>query len=1648
MYRDLTKRILALALSVCMIAGMVDLSGFTVRAADVDLSEYSIEFDGAPGGALSVPYDGSDHEPGVSVKHNLDGSTLTEGTDYRLVYSNNKDAGTASVTAVNLSDDTDAISENFTITQRDIVANGSFPSSADLAQEIASSSTTVTPQITVTDSGNQDYTNLVGRMSDSAVPDVDFTYSFKNNKGPGTATVTITGRNNYTGTKEITFTISLLEGSKISFDFLNDMSKGMSYTGLGIEPEIADTVAYDGEKINKSDYEPVYTDNVYAGQGKAWIKVTKGRYSGLESEPKEFTIRKNISPNAKFEQKVELGKNIPDKPYKKVTGGVKLEEEDLVLIDPEHPNTPLKWGVDFEITENSYSNNTAEGTASVKIFGIGKYSGNRTETFEIVSTRLNDPEMVNPYGADGKAEYIYDINADGSDKDLFEEVKKNVVVSNGDVTYTEGEDYTVSRAPGDAGTSAGTHYIVVESTGTGQLKAGDSVRRSYVIKPRSLKDPGMRLSITNYTNPVYDGRPKTPGLQIVYEPSPGRSKTLTAGVDFVMPLNYTNNTDASTPENSAGVKATGKGNFGDETDWYSFDIEPIELVDKKVNPATGNATVAVDGLADPKDYVYTGKDIEPNVSVTHTTRGALVKNKDFTVSYENNLNVGGLAKIKISGTGNYKGDLERTFTITERDIGDAAVNIQVPATMQYTGQKLMPPVTIRHGGNTLTENTDYTLSYGDNIQKGSGSVTITGMGNYKGTVPKTFVITARNIAAGTLNVSDQATGYDFAVGTADDRRYPYDGQEVKPSLTVSYTNAEAGMENVSLSEGTDYELEFSRNKEIGQATVTIKALESGNYTGSKQVTFTIKGELSNTTFTNVQIPEQVYSSNPIVPENAKVTFDGKELVFGKDYEVFCENNDNTDAGDATATFEGKGDYYGRAENIPFTIRKFDLSIDDLEEKEYIIDNIAETYPFIEVGHQLQPLPVITHNGHLLTKDTHYYVAYGDNNKIGKGTLTIQGDEQNYTSSRQKEFQIVPYDLAADYAEGHVEVQGIADVILDSVIAGTDTNAQMTEDGQVVMSDLKVMYTPVDLDGTELTTRPLALNDEFEVFYRDNKKIGTATITINGVGNFGGTITKTFRIRGDLSSERTKVTVADCEYSPAGNTPEPTLTYTYDNGTMETLTTGVDYEVSYENNTDSTVKSGAKAKAIISPKMSEDGMSVEGNYAQSGADPRAAEFEILQRDLTKTIGTEGNPKDPSLDVTGLVEDGYEYNGLEIVPELQITCDEIALSVGEQGDYTIAAENNKNVYTFAETEEGGRGERLLPTVIVSAVKDGDGNYTGNYKGGFQMEFKINPRQISEETIKTLLRIKGEEYDDTVVPEVDYTGKAIRFPLDPDDPINGGNDMSVTWNKEGQNTSLVENRDYSVSYADNTKIGEAKIIISHVEFSNYEGTYERTFKIMASIEVVDQENPPIKYMTLDFDHNVPFGIVDVYPNLIFEDYSGVLCGDTNEPKILEEGIDFEIVTAENQGDTPECSKNNQNVAREDAENEDERPLVVVRGIGCYRGVVKRYYNIIPKNLSTDQGDITAEFADTVTSEDFENAYIYTGEPIRPTIQVRNHGQLMVPEVDYTIVGYENNTEISTENRQASVTIQAVDGSNYEGSKTFYFNIIIQWIDRQRTQ
>ena len=670
----------------------------------------------------------------------------------------------------------------------------------------------------------------------------------------------------------------------------------------------------------------------------------------------------------------------------------------------------------------------------------------------------------------------------------------------------------------------------------------------------------------------------------------------------------------------------------------------------------------------------------------------------------------------------------------------------------------------------------------------------------------------------------------------------------------------------------------------------------------------------------------------------------------------------------------------------------------------------------------------------------------DNVNVGTGGLTIVGIAPNYENQYQKEFEIQPYDISASYAQGHIELRNVVkQVSWEEALAGTASGVELTKDsGGVVQTNLEVWYTPVDLDGIDQTPRQLE-STEYNVTYENNNTIATATLKVTGKGNFTGTVTEDFKIVGDLSGDKAVMTVEDWTYTPpkngvVTNTPEPVVKYNVEypvGGSAEvTLKKDEDYKVEWSDNENATLN-GASAKVKITAVYEDDGTTLKGSYTGE----QEKEFQILQRDLSKL------EEDPLLSMTGLLEDGYEYTGSPIVPKLQVSCDGTDLTWILSGaestedydyDYEISAVNNTDVYEYAEGPDGTKGERLTPIVIISARKSG-GEYTGNYKGEFQKEFKINPREISQETIDTLVEIAG------ITPEMDYTGEKVEFPL-PSDPNK--NAIVITWSKNYDDGTqvrnlLTEDQDYEITYKDNIKIGEATVTISAVEESNYAGSYEKHFKIMASIEVVDNPNPPIPYMELDYDHDVPFGIVDVYPKLIFKDYSGVLCGETTEAKILVEGEDFEIVTEANQGDAAEVSRNNKNVASEDAE-EANRPTVVVRGIDCYRGTIKRYYNIIPKDLATDEGDITAEFLGSQTIGEYENAYIYNGSAIEPQVTVKNHGQTMVPNVDYRVVGYVNNTEISTEDKQAGVIIEAVEGSNYVNRKTLYFNIVPRSVEQ----
>lgn len=122
----------------------------------------------------------------------------------------------------------------------------------------------------------------------------------------------------------------------------------------------------------------------------------------------------------------------------------------------------------------------------------------------------------------------------------------------------------------------------------------------------------------------------------------------------------------------------------------------------------------------------------------------LVKDRDFTVTYHNNIEPSSYYNspwVGIDGIGNYQGYVTKSFTINRADISSCTVTLSNES-LTYTGSSLRPNATVKSGDKTLAAGTDFTVSYKDNVKEGTAAVTITGAGNYTGIINTTFTITA------------------------------------------------------------------------------------------------------------------------------------------------------------------------------------------------------------------------------------------------------------------------------------------------------------------------------------------------------------------------------------------------------------------------------------------------------------------------------------------------------------------------------------------------------------------------------------------------------------------------------------------------------------------------------------------------------------------------------------------------------------------------------------------------------------------------------------------------------------------------------------------------------------------------------------------
>lgn len=158
---------------------------------------------------------------------------------------------------------------------------------------------------------------------------------------------------------------------------------------------------------------------------------------------------------------------------------------------------------------------------------------------------------------------------------------------------------------------------------------------------------------------------------------------------------------------------------------------PVTYIKRKTLKASNTI------ISDIQAVSYTGSEIKPTITVSCGDE-KLKEGTDYTVSYQNHVKAG-TATLTINGKGYYTGNLQKTFTISQRQL-ETGTNITLSAVGYYTGQELQPTVVVTCDGRTLQANTDYTVSYENNVNPGTASVVITGKGNYTGTVRKSFVI--------------------------------------------------------------------------------------------------------------------------------------------------------------------------------------------------------------------------------------------------------------------------------------------------------------------------------------------------------------------------------------------------------------------------------------------------------------------------------------------------------------------------------------------------------------------------------------------------------------------------------------------------------------------------------------------------------------------------------------------------------------------------------------------------------------------------------------------------------------------------------------------------------------------------------------------
>ena len=859
-----------------------------VRIAPREIRDYEVEVDQG-----MVYYTGS--ECTVPIRVITKGRLLTENVDYTVSYRNNIEVGTASVIVTGIGHYTGTavgtfqiITDPYDIRGAEIRVNPIV--SAYTGEEI-------TPEVTVL------LQNAETGKTDTLRQGIDYTVSYANNVNPGTAAVTVTGIGKYHDAKTAKFFIEADEyiitatyGDKLA-DVADQLPEGWSWKDA--DAYVGNVTGREGRSV-----EAVYTADGEERSGSFLLVVEAKELRG-----------EMIQIN---------GENISYHP------NVEENKAEVVVTDPDLQKV-LVENVDYAVEYSGYENVSADGV-TVTVTGIGNYKGSFSNKYTLAKA---DPKVE--LKSDKIEQNVMKLTA--LDESFF---LYTTFAGNGTVTYTSSDPsvFTVETRDNQIG-NANDGYITVTGIGEAELTMKLSGDPNYedqelVIRVEvsavTLQDSDVSLEKDSY---AYTGAAIEPEVTVSYN-----GKTLTEGNDYAVA--YANNTNAG----EASVTVTGTGSFRG-TVVKTFTIEkaenpvqaPTEVFEAVYGQTLGSISLpngwtwdAADEyvgtvgthryaitLAETDNYVekhaeaevvvsakaltedmiqlsaetfeYTGTAIEPEVTVSD---GTLLSAEDYTVVYENNVEVGTNATVTVTAVegGNYTGSITKTFTITRAAVTEEAVHITGSYTYDGTQQK--PEVTVTISGRELSAGVDYEIAYGENIHAGigAGSVTVSGIGNYTGEITVTFDI--------------------------EKAENPAEAPEL--AFTVVYGQK---LETLELPEGWFWRDSSAAVGDAGEHSVEIYLPETGDYKEKiSYVKVTVESKQTQKDMLKADFSGITFSGTEAKPE---ITLTDGDYVLkeGIDYTVSYKNN--LHAGTATMTITFMGNYSGTIEQ-EFTIEQAEAEI--------------------------------------------------------------------------------------------------------------------------------------------------------------------------------------------------------------------------------------------------------------------------------------------------------------------------------------------------------------------------------------------------------------------------------------------------------------------------------------------------------------------------------------------------------------------------------------------------------------------------------------------------------------------------------------------------------------------------------------------------